>query len=38
MSVMSLQGGMKRALAGMPFVVSIASGQGRIAFSRDAAR
>jgi uncharacterized protein (AIM24 family) len=37
MSVMPLQGGMKRALAGMPFVVSIASGQGRIAFSRDAA-
>jgi len=37
LGVMSLQGGMKRALAGMPFVVSIASGQGRIAFSRDAA-
>ena len=36
MTVMSLPGGMKRALAGMPFVVSIASGPGRIAFSRDA--
>ena len=29
MDVMPLQGGLKRALAGMPFVVSIASGQGR---------
>ena len=37
MDVMPLQGGIKRALAGMPFIVSIASGQGRIAFSRDAA-
>ncbi|HUB24293.1 MAG TPA: AIM24 family protein [Tepidisphaeraceae bacterium] len=37
MDVMPLQGGIKRALAGMPFVVSIASGNGRIAFSRDAA-
>ena len=37
MGVMPLQGGVKRALAGMPFVVSIASGQGRVAFSRDAA-
>ncbi|MGD0461344.1 MAG: AIM24 family protein [Tepidisphaeraceae bacterium] len=37
MDVMPLQGGIKRALAGMPFVVSIASGQGRVAFSRDAA-
>lgn len=36
MGVMSLQGGMKRALAGMPFIISIASGPGRIAFSRDA--
>ncbi len=36
MTVMSLPGGMKRALAGMPFVVSIANGPGRIAFSRDA--
>src|SRR5271168_5245970 len=37
MDVMPLQGGIKRALAGMPFVVSIASGEGRVAFSRDAA-
>jgi len=37
LSVMSLAGGMKRVLAGMPFVISIASGPGRIAFSRDAA-
>jgi uncharacterized protein (AIM24 family) len=37
MEVMPLQGGIKRALAGMPFIISVASGQGRIAFSRDAA-
>ena len=37
MDVMPLAGGIKRALAGMPFIISIASGQGRIAFSRDAA-
>ncbi|GAC1446807.1 MAG: hypothetical protein NVSMB56_09010 [Pyrinomonadaceae bacterium] len=36
MSVMSLQGGIKRALAGMPFVISIANGPGRVALSRDA--
>jgi len=36
MSVMPLQGGVKRALAGMPFVISVAHGPGRIAFSRDA--
>lgn len=36
MSVMSTPGGIKRALGGMPFVVSVASGSGRIAFSRDA--
>jgi uncharacterized protein (AIM24 family) len=36
MSVMPLQGGMRRVLAGMPFVVSVAQGPGRIAFSRDA--
>jgi uncharacterized protein (AIM24 family) len=36
MSVLSLQGSIKRALAGMPFVISVASGPGRIAFSRDA--
>jgi uncharacterized protein (AIM24 family) len=35
-SVMALQGGIKRALAGMPFIISIAHGPGRIAFSRDA--
>jgi uncharacterized protein (AIM24 family) len=36
MSVMSTPGGAKRALGGMPFVVSVAHGPGRIAFSRDA--
>jgi len=36
LSVLPLTGGIKRALAGMPFVVSVASGPGRIAFSRDA--
>jgi len=36
MSVMPLQGGVKRALAGMPFIISVAHGPGRIAFSRDA--
>jgi uncharacterized protein (AIM24 family) len=36
MTMMQMPGGMKRALAGMPFLVSIASGNGRIAFSRDA--
>jgi uncharacterized protein (AIM24 family) len=36
MSVMSLSGGLKRALAGMPFIISVATGPGRIAFSRDA--
>ena len=36
MSTLPLQGGMKRALAGMPFIVSVASGPGRVAFSRDA--
>ena len=35
MSVMQLQGGMRRAFAGMPFVISVAQGPGRIAFSRD---
>ncbi len=29
-------GGIKRQLAGMPFIVTIATGPGRIAFSRDA--
>src|SRR5947209_643660 len=36
MSVMPMQGGLKRALAGMPFIISLAHGPGRIAFSRDA--
>src|SRR5580698_4649480 len=36
LGVLQLAGGFKRMLAGMPFVVSVASGPGRIAFSRDA--
>ncbi len=36
MGIMPLQGGMKRALAGMPFIISTAQGPGRVAFSRDA--
>jgi uncharacterized protein (AIM24 family) len=36
MSVLPIQGGIKRALAGMPFIISVAHGPGRIAFSRDA--
>ncbi len=36
LSVMQLSGGFKRAFAGMPFVISVATGSGRIAFSRDA--
>src|SRR5512135_2248004 len=36
MSVMQLPGGVKRALAGMPFIISVAQGPGRVAFSRDA--
>jgi uncharacterized protein (AIM24 family) len=36
MSVMQLPGGMKRMLAGMPFIISVAGGPGRVAFSRDA--
>ncbi|HNP69756.1 MAG TPA: AIM24 family protein [Kouleothrix sp.] len=35
MGVLPLQGGMKRVLAGMPFIVSVAQGPGRVAFSRD---
>jgi len=35
-TVMPLQGGMKRAFAGMPFIVSLVHGVGRVAFSRDA--
>src|ERR1019366_7833597 len=34
--LMPLAGGMKRAFAGMPFIISVATGPGRIAFSRDA--
>jgi uncharacterized protein (AIM24 family) len=36
LTVMQLAGGMQRALAGMPFIISVATGPGRIAFSRDA--
>jgi uncharacterized protein (AIM24 family) len=36
LSAMSTSGGMKRSLGGMPFVVSLAHGPGRVAFSRDA--
>jgi uncharacterized protein (AIM24 family) len=36
MSAMNTGGGLKRMLGGMPHVVSIAHGPGRIAFSRDA--
>lgn len=36
MSVMSTPGGAKRLLSGMPFVLSVARGPGRVAFSRDA--
>ena len=36
MTVLQLSGGLKRAFAGMPFIISVASGPGRIAFSRDA--
>jgi len=36
LSVLQLAGGMKRAFAGMPFIISVATGPGRIAFSRDA--
>jgi uncharacterized protein (AIM24 family) len=35
-STLATGGGMKRMLAGMPFVVTIAQGPGRVAFSRDA--
>ena len=35
LGVMPLQGGVKRAFAGMPFIISLAQGPGRIAFSRD---
>jgi uncharacterized protein (AIM24 family) len=37
MSVMSTPGGAKRLLSGLPFVLSVAHGPGRLALSRDAA-
>jgi uncharacterized protein (AIM24 family) len=37
MSALNTGGGMKRMLGGMPHILSIAHGPGRIAFSRDAA-
>jgi uncharacterized protein (AIM24 family) len=36
LAVMPLAGGMKRVFGGMPFLITVASGPGRIAFSRDA--
>jgi len=36
LTVLQLPGGLKRAFAGMPFIISVATGPGRIAFSRDA--
>jgi uncharacterized protein (AIM24 family) len=36
LSAMNLGGGMKRMLGGMPHMLSVAHGPGRIAFSRDA--
>jgi uncharacterized protein (AIM24 family) len=36
LTLMTLAGGFKRAFAGMPFLISVATGPGRIAFSRDA--
>src|SRR4051812_11825050 len=36
MGVMPLQNMTKRVLAGMPFIITIAQGPGRVAFSRDA--
>jgi uncharacterized protein (AIM24 family) len=36
MSVMNTPGGAKRLLSGMPFVLSVARGPGRVAFARDA--
>ena len=35
-AVMQLPGGIKRLLAGMPLMITVASGPGRVAFSRDA--
>jgi uncharacterized protein (AIM24 family) len=36
LGVLPLSGGVRRALAGMPFIISVANGPGRVAFSRDA--
>ncbi len=36
LSLLQISGGLKRAFAGMPFLISVAHGPGRIAFSRDA--
>jgi uncharacterized protein (AIM24 family) len=36
MSVLSTPGGARRLVSGMPFVLSVAHGPGRVAFSRDA--
>ena len=36
LTLMPLTGGMKRVFGGMPFLISVATGPGRIAFSRDA--
>jgi uncharacterized protein (AIM24 family) len=36
LSLLSLSGGLKRVFGGMPFLISVATGPGRIAFSRDA--
>jgi uncharacterized protein (AIM24 family) len=36
LSAMQTGGGFRRMLGGMPFVLSVASGPGRVAFSRDA--
>ncbi len=36
LTTLQLPGGFKRVLAGMPFIISLAAGPGRIAFSRDA--
>jgi uncharacterized protein (AIM24 family) len=36
LSLLPLSGGLARAFSGMPFLISVAQGPGRIAFSRDA--
>jgi hypothetical protein len=36
LTLMPLTGGFKRIFGGMPFLISVATGPGRIAFSRDA--